>query len=103
MTEHYAVQKTTATETADGAAFVLDGDGRVSLGLVNAVHRIGAWAGNVFAVWTADGRDAALEAQRTRRPDALYTVTDSGDLLQLADRYLEFVVRIDRATGGWAA
>ncbi|MFE4527042.1 hypothetical protein ACFRMO_07570 [Streptomyces anulatus] len=78
---------------AGGDDLVVTDEIKVANKIEDAVNRIGAWNGEVFAVWDVEERPNPAEAEAIAqgvRPTSLWVI--SGEMpFQIEDRYLETV------------
>ncbi|MFF7198272.1 hypothetical protein ACFZAM_31755 [Streptomyces sp. NPDC008079] len=82
--------------TGETSVLVVTDDVRVGSDLPTVVARIGAWKGDIFAVWETEtglGPNQVGEHVQSVRPDALHVLTGTGDLFQLDDRHLDAVAQ----------
>ncbi|MFC9505339.1 hypothetical protein [Streptomyces sp. NPDC057002] len=97
MDEFYVVAK--LKKEAGGDELVVTDEIKVAKKVEDAVNRIGAWNGDVFAVWAVgDVRPNPANAEahaQSVRPDSLWVI--SGEMpYQIEDRYLETVCQDSR-------
>lgn len=93
---HHIVAK--VEQKAEQGELVITDEIRVAVKVEDAVNRIGAWNGDLFAVWSFPGRPSSAEVADcvgAHPPESLWVI--SGDWpFELQDRYLELVRRPGR-------
>ncbi|MGW3860237.1 hypothetical protein ACWEDZ_01960 [Streptomyces sp. NPDC005047] len=81
-----------------GDELVVTDEVKVAARVQDGVNRIGAWNGDLFAVWDVEDRPNPVEADalvQGKLPDSLWVI--SGDMpFQIEDRYLETVRQTGR-------
>ncbi|MGW1261123.1 hypothetical protein ACWD7Y_04080 [Streptomyces drozdowiczii] len=85
-------------QRAGGDELAVTDEMKVASKVEDAVNRIGAWTGDIFAVWSLPVRPnpkEALEYTRSVAPESMWVI--SGDMpFELKDRYLNEVIGAGR-------
>ncbi|MFJ9915543.1 hypothetical protein [Actinacidiphila glaucinigra] len=93
---HYIVMK--LEQKSDVGELSVTEEVEVAPKVEDAVDRIGAFTGDIFAVWSVPGRPNPGEAEayvQTVPPEEMWVISGEWPF-QLADRYLERVTRAGR-------